>query len=596
MAQYSVNNYSVDNIISWINSGEIAIPEMQRPFVWDSTKVRDLIDSLYKGYPIGYIIIWKNPDVKLKDGTLSIGKKIVIDGQQRITALTAAITGREVINQEYKKIPIKISFNPIEEVFEVYNPAIGKNSKMIDDIAPIFKPGFDSFTFSIDYAEKNNVKAADVNRTITKLQDFKNNNIGIIELDASLDIETVTDIFIRINSKGTVLSQADFAMSKISSNERYGGDIIRKTIDYFCHLLKRPMDIEMIKENDKDFFNLDEFNKLKWIYTSNEEIYTPLYTDVLRVAFTSQFLRGRLAELVSLLSGRNFENRGFEDSIAEEAYGKLKNGVLEVINKINFERFIMIIKSTGIIDKSLIRSDNALNFAYALYIILRRKKYHPDYIETVVRKWLVLSLLTGRYSGSPESMFDYDIKRFDRLEPMEYLKSVEIGELSDAYWEHILPARLNTSVASSPFFKIFLMSQVKEGNKGFLSKHITVQALIEDRGDIHHLFPKKYLQKNGLNIRGEYNQIANYVYTQSEINIKIRDAAPNEYMQDVLEQIDNNKANIGGIVTMEDLKETFKENCIPNEFINFTIDNYKDFLQKRRILMSQKIKEYYFNL
>ncbi len=596
MAQYSVNNYSVDNIISWINSGEIAIPEMQRPFVWDSTKVRDLIDSLYKGYPIGYIIIWKNPDVKLKDGTLSVGKKIVIDGQQRITALTAAITGREVINQEYKKIPIKIAFDPIEEIFEVYNPAIGKNSKMIDDISPIFKPGFDSFTFSIDYAEKNNVKAADVNRTITKLQDFKNNNIGIIELDASLDIETVTDIFIRINSKGTVLSQADFAMSKISSNEKYGGDIIRKTIDYFCHLLKRPMDIEMIKENDKDFSNLDEFNKLKWISTSNEEIYTPLYTDVLRVAFTTQFLRGRLAELVSLLSGRNFENRGFEDSIAEEAYGKLKNGVLEVINKTNFERFIMIIKSTGIIDKSLIRSDNALNFAYALYIILRRKKYHPDYIETVVRKWLVLSLLTGRYSGSPESMFDYDIKRFDRLEPMEYLKSVEIGELSDAYWEHILPARLNTSVASSPFFKIFLMAQVKEGNKGFLSKHITVQALIEDRGDIHHLFPKKYLQKNGLNIRGEYNQIANYVYTQSEINIKIRDAAPNEYMQDVLEQIDNNKTNIGGIVTMEDLKETFKENCIPNEFINFTIDNYKEFLQKRRILMSQKIKEYYFNL
>lgn len=596
MAQYSVNNYSVDNIISWINSGEIAIPEMQRPFVWDSTKVRDLIDSLYKGYPIGYIIIWKNPDVKLKDGTLSIGKKIVIDGQQRITALTAAITGREVINQEYKKIPIKIAFDPIEEIFEVYNPAIGKNSKMIDDISPIFKPGFDTFTFSIDYAEKNNVKAANVNRTITKLQDFKNNNIGIIELDASLDIETVTDIFIRINSKGTVLSQADFAMSKISSNEKYGGDIIRKTIDYFCHLLKRPMDIEMIKENDKDFSNLDEFNKLKWISTSNEEIYTPLYTDVLRVAFTSQFLRGRLAELVSLLSGRNFENRGFEDSIAEEAYGKLKNGVLEVINKTNFERFIMIIKSTGIIDKSLIRSDNALNFAYALYIILRRKKYHPDYIETVVRKWLVLSLLTGRYSGSPESMFDYDIKRFDRLEPMEYLKSVEIGELSDAYWEHILPTRLNTSVASSPFFKIFLMAQVKEGNKGFLSKHITVQALIEDRGDIHHLFPKKYLQKNGLNIRGEYNQIANYVYTQSEINIKIRDAAPNEYMKDVLEQIDNNKANIGGIVTMEDLKETFKENCIPNEFINFTIDNYKEFLQKRRILMSQKIKEYYFNL
>lgn len=596
MAQYSVNNYSVDNIIGWIESNEIAIPEMQRPFVWDTTKVRDLIDSLYKGYPVGYIIIWKNPDVKLKDGKISSGKKIVIDGQQRITALTASITGKEVVNQEYKKVPIKISFNPIDETFEVYNPAIGKDMKMIDDIAPIFKPGFDSFNFSLDYANKNNINPSDVNKTITKLEALKNNCIGVIELDASLDIETVTDIFIRINSKGTVLSQADFAMSKISSNERYGGDVIRKTIDYFCHLIQRPMDLEMLKNNDVEFSKLEEFNRIKWVATANEEIYTPLYTDVLRVAFTSQFLRGRLAELVSLLSGRNFTTREFVDEIAEESYDKLREGVSEFINKTNFDRFVMIVKSTGIIDKSLIRSDNALNFAYALYIMLRRKKYNPDYIETVVRKWLVLSLLTGRYSGSPESIFDYDIKRFDMNEPMEYLKSVELGELSDAYWNHILPTRLNTSVASSPFFKIFLMSQVKAGNRGFLSKHITVQALIEDRGDIHHLFPKKYLQKNGLDVRGEYNQIANYVYTQSEINIKINAAAPCEYMAVVLKQIENKEPTIGGIVDKEDLMESFKQNCIPEEFVNYTIDDYKQFLEQRRLLMAQKIKDYYFNL
>lgn len=596
MAQYAVNNYSVDSIISWINSEEIAIPEMQRPFVWDSTKVRDLIDSLYKGYPVGYIIIWKNPDIKMKDGTLSLGRKIIIDGQQRITALTASITGKEVINQEYKKIPIKIAFNPIEETFEVYNPAIGKDSKMIDDISPIFKAGFDSFNFSINYANMNNVNPADVNKTLAKLQSLKNNNIGVIELDASLDIETVTDIFIRINSKGTVLSQADFAMSKISSNERYGGDIIRKTVDYFCHLMQRPIDLEIIKENDVEFSKLEEFDKIKWVANSNEEIYTPLYTDVLRVAFTSQFLRGRLAELVNLLSGRNFETREFEESIAEESYNKLRDGVFEFINKTNFDRFVMIVKSTGIIDKSLIRSDNALNFAYALFILLRRKKYNSDYIETTVRKWLVLSLLTGRYSGSPESMFDYDIKRFDTNEPMEYLKSVELGELSDAYWDHILPTKLNTSVASSPYFKIFLMSQVKSGNKGFLSKHITVQALIEDRGDIHHLFPKKYLQKNGLNIRGEYNQIANYAYTQSEINIKIKDEAPCDYMKKILKQIETKEPIIGGIVNMDELNEILKQNCIPKEFINYSIENYKLFLEKRRMLMSKKIKEYYFNL
>lgn len=467
---------------------------------------------------------------------------------------------------------------------------------MIDDISPIFKPGFDSFNFSIEYANKNNVNPSDVNKTITKLQALKNNNIGVIELDTSLDIETVTDIFIRINSKGTVLSQADFAMSKISSNEKYGGDVIRKTIDYFCHLIQRPMDLELIKNNDIEFSKLEEFDRIKWVASSNEEIYTPLYTDVLRVAFASSFLRGRLAELVSLLSGRNFVTREFEDEIAEESYKKLREGVFEFINKTNFDRFVMIVKSTGIIDKSLIRSDNALNFAYALYLLLRRKKYNADYIETVVRKWLVLSLLTGRYSGSPESMFDYDIKRFDMNEPMEYLKSVELGELSDAYWNHILPTKLNTSVASSPFFKIFLMSQVKAGNKGFLSKHITVQALIEDRGDIHHLFPKKYLQKNGLDVRGEYNQIANYAYTQSEINIAIKADAPCEYMTKILKQIETKEPTIGGIVEKEELMESFEQNCIPKEFINYTINDYKQFLEQRRMLMAQKIKDYYFNL
>lgn len=102
MARYSVNNYTVETLLSNIKSGIIAIPEMQRPFVWDSSKVRDLVDSLYKGFPVGYIIVWQNPDVKLKDGTKSSGKKVLIDGQQRITAMAAAIVGQEVLDDHYK--------------------------------------------------------------------------------------------------------------------------------------------------------------------------------------------------------------------------------------------------------------------------------------------------------------------------------------------------------------------------------------------------------------------------------------------------------------------------------------------------------------
>lgn len=596
MAQYVVNNHSVENIISWIKQGTVAIPEMQRPFVWDSTKVRDLIDSLYKGFPVGYIIIWKNPDVKLKDGTKSTGRQVVIDGQQRITAITAAIAGQEVIDQEYKKKPIKIAFNPISEKFEVLNPAIEKDSKYINDISEVFKVGFDSYNFTSNYANINGVNPSDISKTIAKLTTILSNSIGVIELNSDLDIDTVTNIFIRINSKGTVLSQADFAMSKISSNEKYGGDIIRKTIDYFCHLKQRPMDIEMIKQNDIEFSSSPEFKSVQWIAANMDDIYMPDYNDVLRVAFTSQFLRGRLSDLVSLLSGRDFGGREFKEEIAQESYNKLYDGVMKYVNKTNFERYIMIVKSTGIIDKTLIRSDNVLNFGYALYILLRDKKINSNIIEKVVRKWIVLSILTGRYSGSAESIFDYDIKRFDINDPMEYLQTVELGELSDAYWSHILPAKLNTAVGSSPFFKLYLMAQVKSGDRGFLSTDITVQTMIEDRGDIHHLFPKKYLQKNGFNNRGEYNQIANYAYTQQEINIKIKAAAPKEYMEEVIKQIQTKTPTIGGILEKEGLDRTFKENCIPVEFVHYDINDYHKFLEKRRELMAQKIKDYYFNL
>lgn len=249
MARYSVNNYTVETLLSNIKSGSIAIPEMQRPFVWDSSKVRDLVDSLYKGFPVGYIIVWQNPDVKLKDGTKSSGKKVLIDGQQRITAMAAAIVGQEVLDDHYKWKRISIAFNPVEEKFEVANNAILKSSKWIPDIAPVLEPAFDTFSFVMEYCQKNEItdQMSQVNNIVNRLRGIQNNSLGVITLAEDLDIDSVTEIFIRINSKGVVLSQADFAMSKISSNETYGGNITRKTIDYFCHLLESPEDLKDIK-------------------------------------------------------------------------------------------------------------------------------------------------------------------------------------------------------------------------------------------------------------------------------------------------------------------------------------------------------------
>ena len=496
MQKYSVNQHLIETILAWVTSGEIAIPEIQRPFVWDASKVRDLMDSLYQGYPIGYIIAWRNPNVRLKDGSTSEGKKILIDGQQRITALTAAILGQYVIDKTYKRIKIKISFNPITEKFEVQNPAILKDKTWLHDISEAING--DLFEIADKYFELNpDVDKKSVRNAFSNLINIPKKQIGLIELASDLDIETVTEIFIRINSKGVVLSQADFAMSKISSNTEYGGDELRKLIDYFCHLAIAPEFHKHIEDNDKKFAQTDLYNKIKWLKNEKEDLYDPDYNDLIRVAFTSQFNRGKLSDLVSLLSGRNFETRTFETEIAEKSFEKLKKGVINFTNETNFKKFLMIIKSAGFIDNKLIRSQNALNFAYILYLKLRDLNVNSVDIEKFVKRWFVYSVLTGRYSGSPESMFDFDIKQISHKSMSEYLKEKEDAELSDAFWNASLPRSLDTSVASSPYFHIYLASQVKANDKGFLSKDVLVSDLILLRGDIHHLFPKDYLKRNG---------------------------------------------------------------------------------------------------
>ncbi len=594
MQKYAVNQHLMETLLAWVKSGEIAIPEIQRPFVWDSSKVRDLMDSLYQGYPIGYVIAWKNPNVRLKDGSLSEGKKILIDGQQRVTALTAAILGQYVINKTYERVKIKISFNPIDERFEVQNPAILKDKTWLHDIADAING--DLFEIAEKYFELNpDVDKKQVRNAFSTLVNIPKKQIGLIELSPDLDIETVTEIFIRINSKGVVLSQADFVMSKIASNTEYNGNELRKAIDYFCHLAIAPEFYKHIVDNDKEFAKTDFFLKMHWLKTENEDLYDPDYNDLIRVAFTSQFNRGRLSDLVSLLSGRNFETRTYEDTIAEQSFATLKTGVYNFTNETNFKRFLMIIKSAGFISPKLIRSQNAINFAYIVYLKLKELGVNSVAIESYVKRWLVFSILTGRYSGSPESVFDFDIKQVSVKPFDEYLKEKEEGELSDAFWNASLQQSLDTSVASSPYFNVFLASQVKANDRGFLSKDVLVSDLISLRGDIHHLFPKDYLKKHDLD-RSKYNQIANYVYMQSEINIKVGNKAPKDYFELVNSQMLNNNQLVSGISNEQQLLDNLKMNCIPTEIQQMNIDDYNDFLTLRRKLMATKIKEYYHSL
>lgn len=591
--RYSVTPHPIETLLTWVKSGEIAIPEIQRPFVWNAVRVRNLLDSLYNGYPVGYLITWRNPTIKLKDGTLSAGKRILIDGQQRVTALMAALLGHEVLTKNYRTVRIRIAFHPQKERFEVRNPAIAKDRAWIDDIAKIFRPEADLFELMDEYTARN--KSADrkvVGKVLQRVGKVVNNHVGVIELAEDLDIETVTEIFIRVNSEGTPLSQADFAMSKIAVNESYGGNLLRKAIDYFCHLAVAPEYFSKIEKGDPAFAASPFWPRMTWLKGVNDDLYDPTYTDMLRVAFTSKFGRGRLQDLVALLSGRNFETRGYEEAIAEDAFARLKQGVHAFMNKTHFDRLTMILRSSGFLTSRMIRSQNAVNFAFILYLRGRDEGLPAHVLERLVRRWYVMSILTRRYSGSPETAFDFDIRQIAAQGLQRYAESVIENELPDSYWTGMLPQLMDTSFSTSPYFIAYQAAQAYLGDKGFLSTTISVRDLLLNRGDRHHVFPRKNLKDKGLT-RGRYNQIANYVIAQSEINIAIGDTPPEIYFAELAEQVNGGKRRYGGIVDRAALEENLAQNCVPQILLDGEVPSFGDFLAARRKLMALRIRTWF---
>ena len=603
--KFNVNSLSISAILGLIESGSIAIPEIQRPFVWKKKQVRDLLDSLYKGYPTGYLIVWQNPNVKLKDGTMSAGKKILIDGQQRVTALMTSIAGIPVINADYKKERIKIAFNPFEalsedkdaEIFAVQDSSHLKSKKWIPDVAEVFKNDFDVIEFVTDYCQDNpEMTTKQLGKIIADLRSIGNRMIGVIDLSQDLDIDVVTDIFIRINSKGTTLGQGDFVMSKIAADESFGGNMLRKAIDYFAHLCVEPSFYAYIKENDAEFAATEYMQKLSWLKDDKENVYDPDCDDILRVAFMHMYPRAKLADLVSLLSGRDFETREFRIEITEETYQKLTQGVLNVINQNNFSQFMLAIRGAGFISNKLVNSKMALDFAYALYLMLvQRKEVSVSEVKRIVQRWYVLSVLTGRYSGSAETAFYKDIRQINEIGVVKTLEGIEAAVLSDNFWDVAVVQDLSYTSTINPTYLVYLAAQVANNDMSLLSNNISVRYLIEIMGDVHHIFPKEYLKSNGYE-QNMYNQEGNYAYLDPQVNKSIGKKAPFEYLSEALEQCKTKEITCGSITDLDELKENLRVNCIPFEACTMDHTSYVDFLAQRRKLMAKKIKDYYYSL
>ena len=599
---YSVTTYSVQSILGLIESGDIAIPEIQRPFVWDSTKVRDLVDSLYHGYPTGYLITWKNPDVKIKGGGIAEGKTVLIDGQQRVTALTAALAGKPVLNDDYESKRVKIAFNPLydgdDTPFAVLTPVIDKDSRWISDVAEFFAPDFDSWSFVNGYIEANpGCDPRVVNARITDLRAIATRQLGCIVVAADCSIDEVTDIFIRINSKGAVLSQADFAMSKIAADEAHGGNMLRKAIDYYCHLAVKPEFWATISQQDSEFMASEYSAKVEWLKNGKDDIYDPDYNDVLRVSFMHMFGRGKLADLVSLLSGRDFEARDFKAEIADESFRKLHDGVVKFMSKGNFQDFTAALRSAGFSSSQVIGSKGAVNFAYNLYLTLRGDKSIPATdVKRWVQRWYVMSVLTGRYSGSSESIMDRDMRCIADQGFIPFYEEIAASRLADTFWDVTLPQDLATTSVRSGAWMVYVASQVRSADNTLFTNGFKVADVITNVGDIHHIFPKAYLRKAIDTPQRLYNQVANYTYLEKRINIAIGEKCPGEYFSQARDAIKSGASYFGDIADQGILLSNLEVNCIPEGIFDMNADDYEDFLAQRRILMAKKIRNYYESL
>lgn len=583
---YHVDNVTIEEILGWIKQGKIGLPEMQRPFVWSTAKVRDLIDSLYNGYPIGYIVTWQNPAVGLKNDSSSNNKEIIIDGQQRLTALKAALSGEKVVSQQYITKRIKISFKPSTGEFNTLNSAIEKDPLWINDISDIFKSDFNSYSYVTDNAKKLGMAPEDLGATLQKLLAIRQSEIGDIKLGYNLSIGAVTDIFNRINSKGVSLSSADLAMSRLSADTIHGGNNLRKQIEYFVQLLNDPNLLENIVKFDSDFANTKEFDQIKWIASEVNPIYKPRYADILHLILATSFKRGKLSDMVSLISGRDFEARNYSEEGMKANYEKMQAGATLVFNKSNFQRYLMILRDMGMRNSGKLGlvGHGVFNFGYILFLYIHRStNLSQEKIASYLKRWIIMSALTGRYSGSSETITESDLKMISRdANPITVLDDILDREMNDSFWNGTLPNMLRVQSTQASSWRIFQMSQIYGKDTAWLAKDTSTETVMLEEGNIHHIFPQAYLRKNGFS-KGDINQIANYVWVTQPKNLEISDKAPKDYLSD---------ENI-----IEFMSETNnRENAIPEEIVEYDFHNYSDFLNQRRHLMAKKMREFYENM
>ena len=591
---YKITQYSVSSIMGYVENSQIAIPEIQRPFVWKGEEVRALIDSLYEGYPIGYLIVWQNSQVRVRNFGKGGTKKILIDGQQRVTALMAALLGKEVLDEQYQSHRIRIAFNPLagkgEERFAVCDTKHEEDSRWIPDISVFFRRDFSFRQFEKEYKEANpDEDFTPLEESVDTLKEIVKHQVGVIELSFLLDIDVVSEIFIRINLQGKPLNQEDFVMSKISVNEQYGGDYIRNCIDYFCHLLREPSFYQVLQQNETEFFNSEYGKALTWCQNEEQSLYIPSYADVLKVVLISYFGKTRIGDLVHLLSGRDGEKKSFSKKeiskkVSEEAFEKLGAGVKAFVCEENFQGFQKALKKAGYSCSRLLYSQSVLNYCYAMYLLMYRQGIGEKERESLLSKWMTMAMITGHYQSGGESTVQKDYANAQEEGFASYLAQIEELKLTDEFYNNILPEKFTSTTARTAPFLAYVATQCARGVHSLYSD-VTIEELYKNKTESYQILPKAYLAKCGYKTREIYGQVANLTYISKETKDIIRKKSPVDY-----------KESLEKAIGIEKIRTSLKENGLAETVFTANETDVIQILADRRRQMASEIRDFYKTL
>jgi len=520
-------DYTLSKLIQDIQMGEIALPDLQRPFVWPNTKIRDLLDSMYRGYPVGSLLFWTTV---VPEGHRQIGHDqkqkypslLVVDGQQRLTSLYAVLTGTPVVREDWKPERVRIAFSPIHGRFEVANPAIQRDLEFIPDISVLWSKEVPRARFVREFVRKlrdrRQVSEDEEDRlaeVIDHVYDLQNYPFTALELSGTVGEEQVAEVFVRVNSLGTLLSQADFILTLMSVFWDKG----RLALEGFSREAREP------SVSGPSAFNY---------------FIQPDPDQMLRVSVGLAFRRARLQNVYSVLRGKDMLTGEFSEERRTEQFQKLEEAQSYVLDLTNWHEFLKAVMEAGYRRGSMISSKMALIYTYLLYLIGKRDfGLDNRTLRWITSRWFFMVAITGRYTGSPETVMERDLNALENVENadgfVEHLNRI-IGEtLTTDYWNIGLVNQLATSSPIGPALSAFHAGQVLLGARVLLS-NLSVSELLDPaiQGkkaavERHHLFPRGFLAKQGLTRPRETNQIANMALVEWPDNISISDASPRDY-------------------------------------------------------------------